>query len=126
MMMQRSQKLIRKAISRRSMSFIIAGDQNAFNGIEQNDKKKVLYFTASWCPPCKMIGPKFEKMAEEKEHELIDFVKVDVDDIPDAAQAYRVSGVPMFCFLDGSNKVSEFVGADETQLRTHATALGKK
>ena len=34
-------------------------------------------FTASWCPPCKMIGPKFEAMALNFDN--IDFYKCDVD-----------------------------------------------
>ena len=41
------------------------------------DKLLVIDFTASWCPPCKMIAPKFEAMAAENTDVV--FKKIDVD-----------------------------------------------
>ena len=40
-------------------------------------------FTASWCGPCKMIGPYFEELAGK--FPGVVFVKVDVDDLDDVA-----------------------------------------
>ena len=105
----------------RQLSFIIVGDQEAFTKLESNDKKKIFYFTASWCPPCRMIGPIFEKMAAD--HPTVDFCKVDVDELPDAAGAYKVSGVPMFVFSNGVTKVHEITGADENGIRAGVNAL---
>ena len=49
----------------------------AFQSALNNDGKLVAVdFTATWCGPCKMIGPRFAAMATE--FPLIDFVKVDV------------------------------------------------
>ena len=48
----------------------------AFQSALNNDGKLVAVdFTATWCGPCKMIGPRFAAMATE--FPLIDFVKVD-------------------------------------------------
>ena len=44
---------------------------------DAGDKVVVVDFTATWCPPCKMIGPKFEAMAAEFTNVI--FKKCDVD-----------------------------------------------
>ena len=109
--------------AKRGMAFVVVGNNDAFQKIEKNDKKKIFYFTASWCPPCKKIAPVFEKMAAS--HPTIDFCKVDVDDMPEAAGAYKVSGVPTFAFINKSVKVGQVVGADENGIRAKVLELEK-
>ena len=36
--------------------------------------KKILYFTASWCGPCKALAPRMEKLSGQ-----INYSKIDVD-----------------------------------------------
>ncbi|ESO94519.1 hypothetical protein LOTGIDRAFT_203919 [Lottia gigantea] len=73
-------------------------------------------FSASWCGPCKMIGPKFEAMAKEFDGKFI-ALKVDVDAVPELSEEYDVSAMPTFlCFKNGK-KVAEIVGASEEKLR---------
>ena len=105
----------------RSLSFIVVGDQSGFDKLDKSSGKKIFYFTATWCPPCRMIAPIFEKLAAQ--HKDVDFCKVDVDQMPEAAQKYRVSAVPTFAFMHGSKKVSEFAGADEKRLKTLVVEL---
>lgn len=50
--------------------------------------KSILYFTASWCPPCKVIKPIYEKLSNE--HTDIAFGKVDIDDNAEAAMEFKV------------------------------------
>jgi thioredoxin 1 len=47
--------------------------------------KKILYFSAAWCGPCKQFGPVMEQVGQSVRVE-----KVDVDKLPDLAQAYNV------------------------------------
>ena len=47
----------------------------------------VIDFTATWCPPCQMIGPKFVALAESGDYAGIEFYKLDVDANGDGAQA---------------------------------------
>ncbi|KAI8509746.1 Thioredoxin domain-containing protein 2 [Branchiostoma belcheri] len=82
---------------------------------ENKDKLIVVDFTASWCGPCRMIAPVFEKLAEENPDVI--FVKVDVDANDETAGACGISAMPTFqCYKNGA-KVEEMCGASEDKLR---------
>jgi thioredoxin len=66
-------------------------------------------FHATWCGPCKMLGPLLEKFAMQYEGK-IKFVKVDVDEAPQLAAQFNVRGVPTLALLNGENLVEEIVG----------------
>ena len=52
------------------------------------NKQALAYFTASWCGPCKAIGPHFLSLAE-KHGQAVRFVKIDVDDNGATAEEVR-------------------------------------
>ncbi|KIJ53467.1 hypothetical protein M422DRAFT_25346 [Sphaerobolus stellatus SS14] len=90
------------------------------------DKLTVIDFHATWCGPCHTIAPVYEKLA--KEYKNVNFLKCDVDAVSEVAQTYRVSAMPTFIFLKGSDKVAQVRGADprglENTLKTHAGSGG--
>lgn len=51
-----------------------------FHALIQENKLVVVDFHATWCGPCKLIGPKFEKLPAD--YPAFTFAKVDVDDVP--------------------------------------------
>ena len=103
-----------------SSNFIVVGDDSAFEKLE-GQAKQVYYFTASWCPPCKMIGPIFEKMAPEFTN--VQFLKIDVDEVPEAAQKYSVRSVPTFMFVNDGLRAGEVIGADADSIRNELEKL---
>jgi thioredoxin len=78
----------------------------------------IIDFTATWCPPCKAIGPVFEAIAgEQAEGGKLAFIKVDVDENEEASQKAGISCMPTFQVWKDGAKVDEFSGADEAKLR---------
>ena len=73
--------------------------------------KKILYFSAPWCGPCKQFGPVMEQVGQSVRVE-----KVDVDKLPDLAQAYNVRSVPTVVILKDGQEVNRFVGVKPQSL----------
>lgn len=88
-----------------SKNFIVLGSSEAYSDLMKGGAKKVLYFTASWCPPCKMIAPVFSKLSAEYKDIL--FVKIDIDEYGDLASDHSVQSVPTFEFINGDKVVDK-------------------
>lgn len=64
-------------------------------------------FFATWCGPCKMVGPVIEQVAR-KYTDKIKVVKIDIDLEPELAAEYEVSTVPtIFVLKDGQIKAKK-------------------
>ncbi|ONK61313.1 uncharacterized protein A4U43_C08F28420 [Asparagus officinalis] len=74
----------------------------------------ILYFTATWCGPCRIMGPIFKSLAEK--HRNVVFLKADIDEASEVAQRWNVSSVPTFFFLRNGKEVDKVVGADKSGL----------
>ena len=69
--------------------------------IKKNDKPLVVMFSATWCGPCKMFAPVFEKAGVELGSKY-NLAKIDVDECPDLSSEYDVVTVPtLFVIRDG-------------------------
>lgn len=69
----------------------------------------VVDFWAGWCGPCRMMAPIFEDAAADLAGKVT-FVKVDVDQNPDLAAAYRVQAIPTLVMLNGGEEKARFMG----------------
>ena len=70
----------------------------------------IVDFWATWCGPCKELGPLLEKLAEEAAGNWL-LVKVDVDQQPQLAQAFGVQQIPVVFALRDGQVVDQFMGA---------------
>lgn len=66
-------------------------------------------FHATWCPPCKLLGPEIEALAKERGDHLR-LVQIDVDQHGPIAQAQSVSSIPDVRLWFGGKEVARFVG----------------
>lgn len=75
----------------------------------------VIDLWASWCGPCRTLGPILEKVIAETGGEVV-LAKVDVDANPGIAQAFRAQSIPaVFAMVDGQI-VDGFLGAQPEHL----------
>ena len=77
----------------------------------------LVYFTATWCGPCKQLGPALEKTVRSYNGKVT-LAKIDIDANPQLAQMLQVQSVPaVFAFVAGQ-PVDAFMGAvPESQLK---------
>lgn len=85
--------------------------------IRQSGKVVVVDFNATWCGPCKLVGPMLDRIAEEKKEVLV-LGKVDVDQFADLAKREKVSSIPDIRVFMNGREVDRMIGAPpESELR---------
>lgn len=72
---------------------------SSFKELINSNQPLLVDFHATWCGPCKQLAPELERL-KQMLGDRIRIIKIDVDQNPQAAAAYKVSGVPtliLFC-----------------------------
>jgi thioredoxin 1 len=72
--------------------------------------KKILYFSAAWCGPCKMLGPIMESLAGE-----INYEKIDVDNNQDLSIQYGVRNIPTLILVENGETVGRLTGLQQKE-----------
>ena len=91
------------------MKVLHINKDNFHKEVLHSEKPVLLDFFASWCGPCRMVGPILDEIAEERED--IKVCKVDIDEQPELASRYRIMSVPTLMVLKNGNIVDQSIGA---------------
>jgi thiol-disulfide isomerase/thioredoxin len=79
---------------------LIELNEDTLQDVVSNNDKVVVQYSASWCGNCRIMKPKFKKMASE--NEAITFVLVDAEQSPESRKLANVSNLPTFAtFVNG-------------------------
>ncbi len=94
-----------------------------FETYKNGELPLVVDLWATWCGPCRMIGPIVSELAEEFDGKLV-VGKCDIEENDDIAVDYRVRSVPTLLFFKGGELVDKFVGAaNKSKLKEKFEAL---
>jgi thioredoxin 1 len=74
----------------------------------------VVDFYAPWCGPCKMLAPVLEKVAAQSAGSML-FFKVNVDEAPELAERFEITGVPTLLFFKDGRACDRIVGFPSPQ-----------
>ena len=85
-------------------------DASFVQDVLQSDKPVLVDFWAEWCAPCRKVEPLLSELATEMS-DKIEIVKLNIDDNPETAMAYRVMSVPTLTIFKNGQPVQSVAGA---------------
>jgi len=80
--------------------------------IKETDQPVLVDFFAQWCPPCKMLSPIIDELAEEFK-DKVKIGKVDVDQNKKYAGQYNVQSIPTLILFKGGEAVETIMGLQQ-------------
>ena len=94
-----------------------------FESLKKGDLPLVVDFWATWCGPCRMIGPIIAKLAEKYDGKIV-VGKCDVEENDDLAAEFGIRNIPTILFFKDGEVVDKMVGAQtEAKLEEKFQAL---
>lgn len=92
------------------MGNVIEINDSAFESEVVNATTPVLVdFWATWCGPCRKLGPVVDEIAESYEGK-VKFVKVNVEESLETAKKYSISGLPSLLIFKNGEAVERMAG----------------
>lgn len=90
----------------------------ALDDVESLADAALVVFTTSWCPPCKTLMPRLERLVGRHQARLHCYL-VDIDRHPEPAQKYGVRGIPtLMLFLNGDLEGTRVGALEDEQLES--------
>ncbi len=98
------------------MTTVTITDDNFQDEVVSSEKPVLVDYWATWCGPCKMVGPIVEEIALEYQDKL-KVGKLDVDNNQASAAQQNVMSIPTLLIFKDGEVVAQQIGAlSKTQL----------
>ncbi len=81
-----------------------------FESLKSGQQPLVIDFWATWCGPCRMIGPIISELAKEYDGKIT-VGKCDVEENEDLAADFGIRNIPTIIFMRDGEVVDKVVGA---------------
>ena len=91
------------------MSVLNITKENFEKEVMNSEKVVLLDFFATWCGPCRMVGPIIEEIAEENQDILVG--KIDVDAQTELASQFQVFSIPTLVVMKDGKVLTQSTGA---------------
>ncbi|MGN0686003.1 thioredoxin [Subdoligranulum variabile] len=91
------------------MSVLHITKENFNAEVVNSDRPVLLDFWATWCGPCRMVGPLVEEIAAE--HPEIKVGKINVDEQPELAAQFQIMSIPTLMVVKNGKITQRVVGA---------------
>lgn len=91
------------------MAEIILTSDNFKTEVLESEIPVLVDFWASWCGPCKMLGPVIAELAEEYAGK-VKVGKVNVDEEEELAMEYGIQSIPTVLLFKGGEVVEQSLG----------------
>ena len=97
-----------RGFKEKTMAELTITKANFQSEVLDSDKPVLVDFWASWCGPCKMLGPVISEIAEERSD--IKVGKVNVDEEEELATQFGVMSIPFVALFKNGQIVKSSVG----------------
>ena len=101
---------------------VIHLNSDNFDKTINSDKPVLVDFWATWCGPCRMLGPTIEALAEEMGDKAL-VCKLDVDQSPEIADNFGITAVPTLIFFRKGQKIGTCHMASKDELKAKLEQL---
>ncbi len=81
-----------------------------FETLKNGEQPLVVDFWATWCGPCRMVGPVISELAEAYDGRIT-VGKCDVEEEEELAAEFGIRNIPTIMFFKGGQMVDKMVGA---------------
>ena len=81
-----------------------------FESLKNGEQPLVVDFWATWCGPCRMVGPVISELAQEYDGRIV-VGKCDVEENEELSMEFGIRNIPTILFFKGGQVVDKIVGA---------------
>ena len=81
-----------------------------FESLKNGAQPLVVDFWATWCGPCRMVGPVISELAQEYDGRIV-VGKCDVEENEDLAMEFGIRNIPTILFFKNGEVIDKVVGA---------------